>query len=71
MAKTQQVPAPEKAPVLMAQGSFALWLLPDGSLMFAANVPDGEFAGEHKKHLPKAVLKVAEKLLGGKLFGKG
>lgn len=65
---TETATTEEPGPPL-AQGTFALWTLPDGGLLFVANVTDGPHAGTHRQRIPPQILNSIKALAGGSKIG--
>jgi hypothetical protein len=56
---------PEGDPRPVAAGTFALYPMPDGGLMFVTDVPEGVLAGTKHTKISPALIRAAATLAGG------
>ena len=63
LASQARAQAGEPQPI--AQGSFALYPMPDGGVMFVTNVPDGPMAGITYRRINPSLIRAIGVLAGG------
>lgn len=63
LAAAAATAGPEPTPI--AQGTFAMYPMPDGGLMFVTSVAEGPMAGTRHMRMPPSLIRAAGTFLGG------
>lgn len=65
LSDTAKANADKDTAVPLAVGTFAMYPMENGGVMFVASVSDGPMAGTHKHQIPPGIIRAATALAGG------